>query len=104
MASGEPGAGTESPPSSVTAIRATPSRGQSTSTMNTPPFPEAVCAIAFVPSSDTQDMSVSLAGQPTSISPTNRRASGTDAGVPQNVRVDGRVDRAGPADPSGSTG
>jgi hypothetical protein len=67
----------------VTATRATPFLGQSTSTVNTPPRPEAVCAIALAQSSDTQVMSASRAGQPASSSPTNLRASGTDAGVPR---------------------
>jgi hypothetical protein len=49
-------------------------------------------------------MSVSLAGQPVSSSLTNLRASGTEAGVPRNVRAHGRVGRTEPADPSGSTG
>ena len=78
-----PAAGTDAPPSSVTATRAIPSRGQSTSTVNTPPRPEAVCVIALAQSSDTQVISVSRAGHPVSSSPTNRRASGTDAGVPR---------------------
>jgi hypothetical protein len=51
--------------------------------VNTPPRPEAVCTIALAQSSDTQVMSVSRAGQPASSSPTNLRASGTDAGVPR---------------------
>jgi len=67
--------------------------------MNTPPFPESVCAIAFAQSSDTQVMRTSRAGQPASSSATNLRASGTEAGVPRNVRVNGRVDGTGPADP-----
>jgi hypothetical protein len=94
-----PAAGTDAPPSSVTATRATPSRGRSTSTVNTPPFPEAVCAIAFAQNSDTHVMSASLAGQPASSSATNLRASGTDAGVPRKVRAQGirvRVDRTSP--------
>jgi hypothetical protein len=83
--------------------------------MNTPPSPEPdkVCAIAFAQSSDTQVMSTSLAGQPTSSSPTKRRAEGTDAGVPRNARTHGprvRVDPTEPADsadpkePTWSTG
>jgi hypothetical protein len=103
-----PGAGTDSPPSSVTATRATPSRGQSTSTVNTPPLPEAVCAIALAHNSDTHVMSVSLAGHSARSSPTKLRASRTDAGVPRNVRARGvRVDRTGPVgpkEPHGSTG
>src|SRR5260370_21467024 len=79
----EPTAGTDAPPSSVTATLATPSRGQATSTVNTPPRPEAVCAIPLAHSSVTPVISVSLAGQPASTSPPNRRASGTDAGVPR---------------------
>ena len=88
----------------MTATRATPSREQSTSTMNTPPCPEAVCTIALAHSSDTQVMSVSRAGHPASSSATNRRASGTDAGVPRNVRAHVWVERTGSADLSGSTG
>jgi hypothetical protein len=76
-------AGTDAPPSSVTATLATPARGIWTSTVNTPPRPDAVCAIALAHNSDTQVISVSRAGQPASSSPTNRRASGTDAGVPR---------------------
>jgi hypothetical protein len=103
-----PGAGTDAPPSSVTATRATPSRGRSTSTVNTPPCPEAVCAIALAQNSDTHVTSVSLAGHPASSSATNPRASRTDAGVARNVRVHGvRVDGTGPVgrkEPNGSTG
>jgi hypothetical protein len=51
--------------------------------VNTPPRPEAVCAIAFAQNSDTQVISVSRAGHPASSSPTNLRASGTDAGTPR---------------------
>ena len=78
--------------------------------MNTPPFPESVCSMAFAHSSDTQVMSTSRAGQPSSSSATSRRASGTDAGVPRNVRAQGRVDRTGllgstdPKEPTCSTG
>ena len=78
--------------------------------MNTPPFPEAVCATAFAHSSDTQVMRTSRAGQPASSSATNLRASGTDAGVPRNVRAQGLVDRTGllgstdPKEPTCSTG
>jgi hypothetical protein len=79
----DPAAGNDTPPSSVTATLAIPSRGQSTSTVNTPPRPEAVCVIALAQNSDTHVISVSRAGQPASSSPTNLRASGTDAGVPR---------------------
>lgn len=89
-------AGTDGPPWSVTATRATPSRGKSTSTLNMPPCPEAVCAIAFAQNSDTQVMRTSLAGQPTRSSATNLRASGTDAGVPRKVRTQVRVDLTEP--------
>ena len=71
--------------------------------MNTPPSPESLCAMAFAQSSDTQVMRTSRAGQPPSSSATNLRASGTDAGVPRNVRAQGRVVRTGPADPKEPT-
>ncbi len=71
--------------------------------MKTPPFPEPVCAIAFADSSDTQVMRTSRAGQPASSSATNLRASGTDAGVPRNVRAEGRAGWAGPANPKEPT-
>jgi len=100
--SSAPAAGTDEPPSSVTATRATPSRGYATDTMNAPPSPEAVCLMAFAHSSDTQVMSTSLAGQPTSSSATKRRASGTDAGVPQNVRIHGPRVRVDPTEPAAS--
>jgi hypothetical protein len=96
-----PARGADTPPSSVTETRATPSRGRATSTMNTPPCPESVCTIALAANSDTHVTSVSLAGHPASTSLTNRRASDTDSGIPRNVRAHGL---AGPADPSGSTG
>jgi hypothetical protein len=89
-------------PASVTATLATPSRGQATSTANTPPSPEAVCSIAFAQNSDTQVTRTSLAGQPARISATNLRASGTAAGVPRKVRAQvprGRADPAEPEDP-----
>jgi hypothetical protein len=64
--------------------------------------------MALAQNSDTHVMSVSLAGHPASSSPTNPRASRTDAGVPRNVRAHRlRVDRAGPVgrkEPNGSTG
>src|SRR5580658_8662098 len=85
--SSRPGSGTPAPPASVTATLATPSRGQSTSTVNVPPRPEVVCAIAFVASSDTQITRISLAGQPSSRLPTNLRASDTEAGIPGKVRA-----------------
>src|SRR6266568_4864542 len=94
IGAGTPAAGTDGPPSSVTATLATPSRGQATSTMNTPPRPEVVCLIAFEHSSDTHIMRVSLAGQPASSSPTNLRAAGTEADVPRKVRTQGLVGRA----------
>jgi hypothetical protein len=59
--------------------------------MNAPPRPEAVCLIAFAHNSETHVVRVSLAGQPASISATNLRASGTEAGVPRKVRAAGRV-------------
>jgi hypothetical protein len=71
--------------------------------MNTPPFPESVCVIAFAQSSDAQVIRTSRAGQPASNSATNLRASGTDAGVPRNVRANGRADRTAPADPKEPT-
>jgi hypothetical protein len=56
-----------------------------------PPRPEAVCLIAFAQSSETHVIRVSLAGQPARSSPTNLRASGTEAGVPRKVRTKGRA-------------
>jgi hypothetical protein len=100
----------------VTATRATPSRGQSTSTTNTPPLPESVCSIAFAASSDTHVMRTSRAGQPASSPATNRRASGTDAGTPRKARDQrprgllalrepaGRGASAEPEEPTWSTG
>jgi hypothetical protein len=67
--------------------------------MNTPPWPEALCVIAFEHSSDTHISRTSLAGHPASTSPANRRAAGTDAGTPRKVRVQGLPGRAGLAGP-----
>jgi len=97
-----PTEGIVEPPESVTATRAIPSPSNATETMNVPPSPEAVCAIALAHSSDTHVMSVSLAGQPTRSSATKRRASGTDAGVPRNVRIHGPRVRVDPTEPAAS--
>jgi hypothetical protein len=71
----------------VTATQATPSLGRITSTVNTPPSPDLVCVIAFVQSSDTHVINVSLAGQPASCADTKARARSTDTAVPWNTRA-----------------